>query len=480
MAGFAPAKSFSFMMKGCVEMKMRWMKATAILLAVSMFAGCAAKGGEEPKEPSAPGAKKAKAAEIPAEIPDLPACPSEQDYVGQDGHLNYEEYEDALSKWYESMRARRADASDAAKLLTSFYEKTLPVFLGNENGENKVYSPLNVYLALAMLAEITDGETRAQLLAVLGSDDLETVREAAKLLWLSNYTSGDTVTCLLANSLWLNETVDFNEETLKTLATEHFASSFSGKCGSDEMNEKLRAWLDENTGGLLKEAVKGVEITPDTVIALASTIYFKGTWSNEFMKEATAERTFYAAAEETAEFMTQTEQMIYARGKNFTMVGLPMKEGGYMYLLLPDEGITPESLFADEEAMAAVREGQKGGWTRVRLVVPKFDVSSDMDLVEGFKELGVTDVFDVGKADFSPLSEDAQEDTAVTSIKHSCRVKTDEEGIEGAAFTLIMVDGAVMVPADPIEVVYDRPFGFVVAGTDGTMLFAGVVNSTAN
>ena len=34
--------------------------------------------------------------------------------------------------------------------------------------------------------------------------------------------------------------------------------------------------------------------------------------------------TFYAAAEEIAEFMQTTEQMIYAKGENFTMVALPM------------------------------------------------------------------------------------------------------------------------------------------------------------
>ena len=444
----------------------------ALLLVAALLSGCGVKENDDPKQ--TPGTKQAKAAEVAAELPELPAYPSEEDFTLKDGSIDYNKFGMAMNEWSESMRARRKEAGDAAKLLTSFYEKTLPIFLGAEDGANKVYSPFNVYLALAMLAEITSGETQAQILAVLGADDVETVREAAKLLWLSNYSSGDGFTCLLANSLWLNENINFNEDVLLTLAKEHFASSYSGKCGSEEMNKKLQTWLDENTGGLLKEQAQGVELSPETVIALASTIYYKATWTNKFEKSFNEQRTFYAAAEEIAEFMQTTEQMIYAKGENFTMVALPMVEGGYMYLLLPEEGTTPESLFANEEAMEAIRKGQTGEWARVHLVLPKFDVASSMDLVDGLSKLGMTDVFG-DEGDFTALTEDT--DVYVSGIQHAGRVKIDEEGVEAAAFTVIKAEGNAALVDEPIEVVLDRPFGFVIAGLDGTELFAGVVNS---
>lgn len=44
-------------------------------------------------------------------------------------------------------------------------------FLTDTGGENAVYSPLSAYMALAMLAELTDGESRNQLLGALGAGE---------------------------------------------------------------------------------------------------------------------------------------------------------------------------------------------------------------------------------------------------------------------------------------------------------------------
>ena len=35
--------------------------------------------------------------------------------------------------------------------------------------------------------------------------------------------------------------------------------------------------------------------------------------------------------------------------------------------------------------------------------MPKFDVSSDLDLIDGLKELGVTDLCDMNVSNFDPL-----------------------------------------------------------------------------
>ncbi|MBQ1520327.1 MAG: serpin family protein, partial [Clostridia bacterium] len=65
----------------------------------------------------------------------------------------------------------------------------------------------------------------------------------------------------------------------------------------------------------------------------------------------------------------------------------------------------------------------------------------------------------------------------VTSAKHAARVKTDEEGIEAAAYTVMLVAESAMMP-DP-ETVYftlDRPFAFVVTGMTDAPMFFGIVN----
>lgn len=52
--------------------------------------------------------------------------------------------------------------------------------LESGNGGNFVYSPLNVYIALSMLAECTDGDSRAQILSLLRENRLENVCAQAR------------------------------------------------------------------------------------------------------------------------------------------------------------------------------------------------------------------------------------------------------------------------------------------------------------
>ena len=81
----------------------------------------------------------------------------------------------------------------------------MEVFLSGAGEENRVYSPLNVYMALAMLAEVTGGESRAQVLNLLGSDSLESFRSQASDLWNDHYCDDGATTSILASSLWLDE-----------------------------------------------------------------------------------------------------------------------------------------------------------------------------------------------------------------------------------------------------------------------------------
>lgn len=78
-----------------------------------------------------------------------------------------------------------------------------------------------------MLSEITDGNTRAQILAALKANDIESLRKNVSALWQSNYANDPSFTSLLANSLWLNSDVKYKEETLKRLAGDYFISSFA-------------------------------------------------------------------------------------------------------------------------------------------------------------------------------------------------------------------------------------------------------------
>jgi len=388
--------------------------------------------------------------------------------------------------WWEADQARRELAETYKGALNTFLTGSIPRFLGGDAGKNKVYSPLNVYLAMGMLAEITDGESRQQILDAMGADSIETLRTRVKALWEANYQDDGATTCLLAGSFWLRDDMSYFQETLDSLAKNYYASSFRGAMGTEDYNAALQAWLNEQTGGLLKEQAENIELNPSTVIALATAIYFKAGWSDEFAKEGTAPDVFHAAdGDVTCDFMHSSESGFIFRGDGFTATAKYLRNGsGAMWFVLPDEGTTPEELLDGRftEFLLAEKSDESAAdyWADyehyiINLSMPKFDVASETDLRDGMKAMGITDVFNDAISDFTPLT-DVVDQLYVSQAQHAARVKVDEEGVEAAAFTVIAVDSMGLIHGEEIDFTLDRPFLFAVTGQDGLPLFVGVVN----
>ena len=434
-----------------------------------------------------------------AAYPAMHPYPRDEDYFGDlDGQSGmdkaYDAWNEAYQAWWEDRRALRPE-TDLSGVLDGFLAASSARFLTGADGDNRVYSPLNIYLALSMLAETTGGNSRAQILDLLDADSIEALRTRAGDLWRSCYQDDGTTATILANSLWLRDDMTYSQETLDTLAKDYYASAFSGEMGSEDYNQALRDWINAQTEGLLAEQANGLEMDPATVLALASTIYFKAAWSEEFAKEDTRTDTFHTPSGDVdAEFMHATLWgCTYYWGDHFAAVSLSFRESGSMWLILPDEGYTVDELLKSGEAMEfltadkygewdAETQEEVGGWPgkkylRVNLSMPRFDVSSDLDLIDGLKKLGVTDVFDPAVSNFDPLGASTNDPLYVSQAQHAARVTVDEEGCEAAAYTVMMAYGAGAPPDDEVDFTLDRPFLFAVTGGWGGMpLFVGAVN----
>ena len=330
-----------------------------------------------------------------------------------------------------------------------------------------------------MMAEITDGNSREQILEVLGVEDIETLRMKASALWNANYCDDGAVTSILASSLWLNQDVDFRQETLQRLAETYYASSFAGEMGSKKYTQALQEWVNVQTGELLKDAAFDTQMDSETVMKLIATIYYRAKWSDEFSKGNTENGTFYAAdGTETCSFMHQTMDQTYYWGEKFSAVNKSLRESGRMWFLLPDEGVSVDELIQDEETMNflfSMDNWENSKYLEVRLQVPKFDISSQFDLTGDLQRMGITEVFDSAVADYSPLTTDVEE-IALSSATHTARVIIDEEGCIAAAYTQMQYSGSAAPPDETVDFILDRPFLFMITGSDGTPLFIGVVN----
>ena len=171
-----------------------------------------------------------------ASYPEMAPYPNEMEYFDEKtGEFDSDGFDVVYDAWQSDREAQRSQPEGYADGLEPFFASSIREFLSNSNGENKVYSPLSVYMALAMLAEVTDSESRQQILDLLGSESIEALRSQAASVWNANYINDGAVTSILANSLWLNESVNFNQSTMDSLAKNYYASSFRGEMGSEEL-----------------------------------------------------------------------------------------------------------------------------------------------------------------------------------------------------------------------------------------------------
>lgn len=359
------------------------------------------------------------------------------------------------------------------------FEALTAQFLSGAGEDNAVLSPVNIYMALAMLAELTDGESRAQLLDLIGSQDIEAVREQAQAIWRACSMDVEEIQSVLASSVWLRDDLGYVQETMDTLANTYYASSYRGEMGSGEINRAIQSWLNEQTRGLLEEQAATIETNPLTVLLLATTIYYSAQWTNEFREELNYTDVFHAPSGDVdAEYMYAGRFMEYYSGEGWGAVRLSLRGGNGMWFILPDEGVSVDALLEDEDVTRLMSAGEADGgeYARVYFSVPKFDIASQLDLTEGLMELGVTDVFDPDVSDFTPMTTDT-DGVFVSEATHAARVKIDEEGVEAAAFTVLEPsDTAPMPPEREIYFTLDRPFLFAISSQDGLPLFAGVVN----
>lgn len=443
---------------------------------------------------------------ISAEFPALPAMPSDEELMEQFNKLEYdkmgaEAYEkaqeaiwddwDARSRAYaDAVKALRGDGVDTAYIdgFLGYTRDTALQLFAAHSGENVIYSPANLYLALSMLAETVDGESRAQLLTLLGLDSVEDARKCADSLWRNLYSETACGKTLLANSLWSGDRYEMKTDALGKLGDTYHASAYRAPMGDKKTDAAIGEWVNANTNGLLKDAAQ-FETKKETLFMLLSTLYFKDQWSDEFYDGATSKDTFTncVGEKEEIDFMHRTdEHMGFFRNEEngYTVAELFFKSGASMRFLLPDEGVTLNSLIENGTAVGGLQVYDMGVCIPVGKIhwsVPKFDVSSNLQLIEDLEALGVTDVFDDTKADFSPIVDLDDEFAAVTSVQHAARVLVDENGCEAAAFTAITADCTAAMPMElpEIEMNLNRPFAFMITGVDGLPLFIGVVNTVA-
>ncbi|XP_072440619.1 probable serpin E3 isoform X3 [Chiloscyllium punctatum] len=141
-----------------------------------------------------------------------------------------------------------------------------------------------------------------------------------------------------------------------------------------------------------------------------------------------------------------------------------------MLIVIPSERENPISS-VESQITAHTLSAWTNSMRRMKMEVflPKFKVQSKFNLKTVLTTLGITDIFDPTKADFSGISE--QEKLFVSEAIHEAKIEVTEDGTKAAAATAVVL----LKRSRALAFKADRPFFFLLRQTTGRILFMGRV-----
>jgi serpin B len=354
-----------------------------------------------------------------------------------------------------------------------------------EGRGNVFYSPYSISVALAMTYAGARGETERQMADALRFSlsqdhlhpafnglDLEMARRGEG----AQGKDGEGFRLNVVNAIWGQAGYPFLPEFLDILAENYGAGlrvlDFSS--APEESRVTINDWVSEQTEGRIEDLIPAGVIDALTRLVLTNAIYFNAAWGSPFESSLTADGPFHllGGGEVTVPMMKQTESLGYASGEGYQAIELPYDGHELsMVVLLPDAG----GFGGFEDALDAGRVDAIVGdlsYRQVALTLPRFEVESDFSLADALAALGMPDAFSSG-ADFSGMT--GGRDLFISEVVHKAFVSVDEAGTEAAAATAVVMK-RLALPEEPVEVIVDRPFIFLIRDIQtGAILFVGRV-----
>lgn len=142
--------------------------------------------------------------------------------------------------------------------------------------KNYFISPLSLNIALGMLLNGADTDTKTEIQKVLGLED-QSMEEINKtyLELIENLPKVDPkVVNTIANSIWQDKNFRSEQTYIDNLSTSFKARLYNEDFSNPATVEKINKWASDNTNAKIKKILEQIE--PSQVMFLINALYFKG------------------------------------------------------------------------------------------------------------------------------------------------------------------------------------------------------------
>lgn len=333
-----------------------------------------------------------------------------------------------------------------------------------ERGENIVVSPYSAGVALSMLAEGAEGETRAEFNNALNGC----------IFKAEDLGNNDTLTVKSANSVWVDNDFSIRNSYVSLLQKDFDAFITALSFADPATVQAINNWCAENTNGKIDEIID--RLSPGAVMVLVNALYFNAPWEDEFSPAFTKEGDFKGLTKTSkVQMMSRNARMNYAEYYGCQMVELPYAGDRYsMIVILPPAGMDADAMM--QYVGESVYDMAMGMFQprQVRFKMPKAKIETSLILNEALMNMGIKSAF-TPAADFKGIA--AMGPLVLDQVKQKCYIDISEKGTEAAAVTSAQIRLTSARPEmDSVEMTVDRPYLFVIADkTNDNILFAGKI-----
>lgn len=353
--------------------------------------------------------------------------------------------------------------------------------LSQKTPGNFVFSPLSLRKAMALLNLGAGGNTESEISRAMHfSDDLAPSYWYDVLARMDTLKNSGKISLENADALFVNKNITLSACYLSSAKEEFRPDIMPVVFSNPETLSLINGWVSEKTRGLIRNVIGGEDLSPDAMLVIIDTLYFKGQWACRFYENGTRTGQFFQPSGKSVAvpMMHNLARYQYAGNSMVQILELPYAEGLSMIVVLPVKNNGLVGLFSNMVGDSLALFMNEMEEKEVSVSLPKFAVNSDLDLKDSCMALGMKDAFNPKAADFTSLS--GEKGLYVSEIKQMATITVDEKGAEASAATMVMMP-LDHTPTDRfVKFNADHPFAFLILETKSrTVLFMGRVENPA-
>lgn len=328
-----------------------------------------------------------------------------------------------------------------------------------EKDENVLVSPLSVLLALYMTANGADGQTKEQMMQVLGED-----LNGYLKVYQRSLSQGTDYKMNIANGIWFKdkESLKVQEEFLKT-NRDYFNAALYKAPFDDITCKEINNWVKENTDGMIEGVLD--EISPDVVMYLINALSFDAKWKEIYKETSIHKGNVFTKEDGIGQKVTMmySKEDVYIEDEAATGFVKYYKDKKYAFVaLLPKEGIKVADYVAALSADGFCQMLANAKQAVVNARLPKFEAEYDILLNDVLVQMGMQDAFSSNDADFSKMAVSDDGNIFISRVLHKAFISVDEQGTKAGAATVVeTADGCAPI-TESYNVYLDRPFVYML------------------